>query len=150
MALHYWHDHPRTSNVQGLIRRYLHANFRSRTNGNEQFVHSRNGKLVVQLTRNLLTGKVVKLVQDSYISKVERSNGAQCTIYPLPPCTFRGLRPSYVTGIGALTTMYVGSEQCSYFAYFEQSTEHRYIMDSEHSYVKECSKSTLNSDSPPA
>ena len=24
--------------------------------------------------------------------------------------------------------MYVGSEQCSYFAYFEQSTEHRYII----------------------
>ena len=54
---------------------------------------------------------------------------ARCkTIYPLPPCTFLGLRPSYVTGIGALTTMYVGSEQCSYFAYFEQSTEHRYII----------------------
>ena len=47
-----------------------------------------------------------------------------------PPCTFLGLRPSYVTGIGALTTMYVGSEQCSYFAYFEQSTEHRYIISS--------------------
>ena len=57
------------------------------------------------------------------------------TIYPLPPCTFLGLRPKYVTGIGALT-MYVGSEQCSYF---EQSTEHRYITDAK------CSKSTLNS-----
>ena len=29
--------------------------------------------------------------------------------------------------------------------YIELSTEHRYIMDEEHRYVKECSKSTLNS-----
>ena len=28
----------RNSYVQGLIRRYLHANYRSRTNGNEQFM----------------------------------------------------------------------------------------------------------------
>ena len=34
----------------------------------------------------------------------------------------------YVRGLGALTSMYVGSEQCSYFAYFEQSTDPCYII----------------------
>ena len=68
------------------------------------------------------------IIPESAVIKVV--NEVVCGVHPLPPCTFLGLRPSYVTGIGALTTMYVGSEQCSYFAYFEQSTEHRYIISS--------------------
>ena len=39
-----------------------------------------------------------------------------------------GARPSTRSHPAHSSVMYVGSEQCSYFAYFEQSTEHRYII----------------------
>ena len=46
----------RNSYVQGLIRRYLHANYRSRTNGNEQFMLTMNRDeahvMALSLSRN--------------------------------------------------------------------------------------------------
>ena len=94
------HGHTRMLQLQGLEWRDHHVHVRSRTELPSRSHVLRNTR--IQTRKGMLTFKVI-------ISKVElhgvtdRSNGAQCTIYPLPPCTFLGLRPSYVTGIGALT-----------------------------------------------
>ena len=99
---------------------------RSRTDYSRSQCYSRTGKsahvMALSLSRNQGDHQGRQAYTDGLAFKVV--NEVVCGVHPLPPCTFLG----YVRGLGALTSMYVGSEQCSYFAYFEQSTDPCYII----------------------
>ena len=81
--------------------------FRSRTNGNEQFMlstypqHRRGNYPIAKLNGVIAQGATFKIANLPTFKWIKVVNEVVCGVHPLPPCTFLGCQctdPCYITG----------------------------------------------------